>query len=286
MKKVLSIVVLFALLIPGVIMQTGCKKAAQKKNIGLQLYSLRDDMQTDPVGTVEKVGKIGYAFVETAGYADGKFYGMSPLDFKALVEKNGMQFISSHTGRPLPDSAHWDATMAWWDTCIDAHAAAGVKYIVQPFMGRDAFEKLDVLQKYCDYFNAVGEKCKAKGIEFGYHNHDAEFKTIDSTVIYDYMLAHLDPSKVFMQMDLWWVVVGGADPIAYFKQYPGRFPLWHVKDEKEIGASGKMDFKALFENAELAGMKYPIVEQEEYSTTPIESVKLSFEFLNKADYVK
>lgn len=286
MKKVLSIVVLFALLIPGVIMQTGCKKAAQKKNIGLQLYSLRDDMQTDPVGTVEKVGKIGYAFVETAGYADGKFYGMSPLDFKALVEKNGMQFISSHTGRPLPDSAQWDATMAWWDTCIDAHAAAGVKYIVQPFMGRDAFEKLDVLQKYCDYFNAVGEKCKAKGIEFGYHNHDAEFKTIDSTVIYDYMLAHLDPSKVFMQMDLWWVVVGGADPIAYFKQYPGRFPLWHVKDEKEIGASGKMDFKALFENTELAGMKYPIVEQEEYSTTPIESVKLSFEFLNKADYVK
>lgn len=286
MKKVLSIVVLFALLIPGVIMQTGCKKAAPKKNIGLQLYSLRDDMQTDPVGTVEKVGKIGYAFVETAGYADGKFYGMSPLDFKALVEKNGMQFISSHTGRPLPDSAHWDATMAWWDTCIDAHAAAGVKYIVQPFMGRDAFEKLDVLQKYCDYFNAVGEKCKAKGIEFGYHNHDAEFKTIDSTVIYDYMLANLDPSKVFMQMDLWWVVVGGADPIAYFKKYPGRFPLWHVKDEKEIGASGKMDFKALFENTELAGMKYPIVEQEEYSTTPIESVKLSFEFLNKADYVK
>lgn len=100
------------------------------------------------------------------------------------------------------------------------------------------------------------------------------------------MLAHLDPSKVFMQMDLWWVVVGGADPIAYFKKYPGRFPLWHVKDEKEIGASGKMDFKALFENAELAGMKYPIVEQEEYSTTPLESVKLSFEYLNKADYVK
>jgi sugar phosphate isomerase/epimerase len=263
-----------------------CTPSKSGKHIGLQLYSLRDDMQKDPVITLAEVGKMGYASVEAAGYSDGMFYGMKPADFKALVEKNNMTFRSSHTGRAVPDSASWQATMEWWDACIAAHVEAGVSYIVQPFMDSVGYTSLAGVQRYCDYFNAVGEKCLAKGIRFGYHNHDAEFSEVEGQVIYDYMLQHTDSSKVFFQLDLYWIYRGGKNAVDYFTLYPGRFPLWHVKDEKELGASGKIDFKPIYENAALAGLEYAIVEQEEYTTTPLEGVKQSLEFMLNADYVK
>jgi len=285
MKKIrfntLLIFVLAAMLLP-----MACKKAEVKKNIGVQLYSLRDSMQTNPVKTIEYVGQTGYAFVEPAGYWNGTFYGMTPAEFKTVVENNGMTVVSSHTGMPVPDSANWDSAMAWWDTCIAAHAETGVKYIVQPFMDSIGYKSLAGLQRYCDYFNAVGEKCLAKGIRFGYHNHSDEFKPLEGQVIYDYMLQHTDSSKVFMQLDLYWIQEGGASAIEYFTKYPGRFVSWHVKDELEIGASGKMDFEALFANAALAGMKYYVVEQEAFTTTPFEGIKQSYDFLNAAEYVK
>jgi sugar phosphate isomerase/epimerase len=278
---------LMVLLVLAVCIPFACKKSGEtKKNIGIQLYSLRDSMDVNPVKTVEEVGKIGYTFVEPAGYSDGKFYGMSPADFKSLIENNGMIVISSHTGQPVPDSVRWDSLMTWWDQCIAAHAATGTKYIIQPFMDSIGYQSIAGLQRYCDYFNAIGEKCKAQGIKFGYHNHSDEFKPLEGTVIYDYMLEHTDSSKVVFEMDLYWAKEGGADPVAYFTKYPGRFELWHVKDVKEVGASGTMDFKTYFENAALSGMKYPIVEQEEYTTTPLEGVKQSFDFLNAAEYVK
>jgi sugar phosphate isomerase/epimerase len=263
-----------------------CKPEPAEKNIGLQLYSLRDSMAVNPVGTIEEVGKIGYKTVELAGYSDGKFYGMEPAEIKAVVEKNGMTIISSHTGADVPDSTKLDSVMAWWDNTIAAHKAAGIPYVVQPWMDSVGYQSLAGLQRYCDYFNAVGEKCRAQGIRFGYHNHSEEFKQVEGQVIYDYMLQHTDSSKVFFQIDLYWIKEGGADAMSYFNKYPGRFVSYHVKDSLEVGASGKMDFKPYFDNAALAGMKYYIVEQEEYTTTPFEGVKQSFDFLNKAEYVK
>jgi sugar phosphate isomerase/epimerase len=278
---------LIVLLIAAAFVPMSCTKST-KKNIGLQLYSLRDSMKTDAgvLKAVEFVGKTGYSFVEPAGYGDGKFYNMAPADFKALVEKNGMTIISSHTGQPVPDSTKWDSVMAWWDVCIAAHAELGVRYIVQPFMDSIGYQSIAGLQRYCDYFNAVGEKCIAKGIKFGYHNHSEEFKQIDSLVIYDYMITHTDSSKVTFEMDLYWAQEGGADIIAYFNKYPKRFELWHVKDVKEVGASGTMDFKTIFANAELSGMKYPVVECEEYTVGPFPGVAQSFDYLNKAEFVK
>jgi len=275
------------LLLTATILPFACKKSIEtKKSIGLQLYSLRDSMDTSPVKTIEEVGKIGYAFVEPAGYSKGTFYGMSPADFKAVVEKNGMFVLSSHTGMPVPDSSRWEAAMAWWDTCITAHAQAGVKYIVQPFMDSVGYQSLAGLQRYCDYFNAVGEKCLAQGIRFGYHNHSDEFKPVEGQVIYDYILQNTDSAKFFMQLDLYWIQEGGANAVEYFNKYPKRFVSWHVKDSLEVGASGKMDFKTIFENSEIAGMKYIVVEQEAFTTTPFEGVKESFDFLNNAEYVK
>ncbi|HEX2394197.1 MAG TPA: TIM barrel protein [Bacteroidales bacterium] len=286
MKKHKAIYMMI-ILISVLFVPFACKKtAAPEKNIGLQLYSLRDSMAVNPVKTIEEVGKIGYKTVELAGYNDGRFYGMTPAEIKDVVEKNGMIIISSHTGQAVPDSIRWDSVMAWWDACIDAHAQAGVKYIVQPWMDSIGYQSLAGLKRYCDYFNAVGEKCLAKGLRFGYHNHSEEFKEVENQVIYDYMLQNTDSTKVFFQMDLYWIKEGGADAVEYFTNYPGRFVSFHVKDTLEVGASGEMDFEAIFNNADLAGMKYYIVEQEEYTTTPIEGVKQSYEFMKNAEYVK
>ena len=260
-------------------------EAKTEKQIGLQLYSLRDSMDINPVKTIAEVGKIGYQTVELAGYGNGTFYGMTPEEIKAEVEKNGMTIISSHCGLPVPDSIQWDTAMAWWDVCIAAHKAAGIPYIVQPFMDSVGYQTLAGLQRYCDYFNAIGEKCNAQGIRFGYHNHSDEYTEVEGQVIYDYMLQNTDSSKVFFQIDLFWIKEGGGNAVDYFNKYPGRFVSYHVKDRLEVGASGEMDFKTLFENADLAGMKYYIVEQEEFSTTPYEGVKESYDFLKNAEFV-
>jgi sugar phosphate isomerase/epimerase len=260
--------------------------ANEEKEIGLQLYSVRDAMAEAPVETVKKVGEMGYSFVEAAGYGDGKFYGMEPTEFQSLVEESGMKFISSHTGQALPDSATWDETMAWWDRCIEAHTAAGVKYIVQPWMGDKGYNSLEGLKQYCEYFNAVGEKCRENGILFGYHNHDGEFSELEGQVIYDYMLQNTNPEYVFFQLDLYWIKEGGKNAVNYFNEYPGRFLQWHVKDEKELGASGDMDFESSFALADKAGVDYLIVEVEKYDFDPLVSVEKSLEYLQNADFVR
>jgi len=261
-----------------------CKPAG--KNIGLQLYSLRDTIMDDVPGTIAKVAEMGYTFVEPAGYGDGKFYGMNPSDFKALLDANKLTMISSHIGQPLPDSANWNGIMAWWDAAIEAHAATGTKYIIQPFMGGEAYRSLDTLRMYCNYFNTIGEKCNAKGIRFGYHNHSGEFETkLMDAVVYDFMLENTDPAKVMFEMDLYWTVEGGANPVDYFNKYPGRFELWHIKDKAEVGASGKMDFASIWAAAGKSGMKYGVVEVEEYNFDPFTSCQKSLEFLNTTEYV-
>lgn len=288
MKKNILTSVLMMLAITGIVLTltNSCKTGPEKKNIGLQLYSLRDSIWKDIPGTIKKVAEMGYTSVETAGYGNGKIYGMEPAAFRALCEENGLVFLSAHTGMPLPAAENMERVMAWWDTCIDAHVAAGVKYIVQPFMGRNAYDTLPDLKAYCDYFNAVGEKCNAKGIRFGYHNHDKEFSTqLEGNTIYDFMLENTDPAKVMFQLDLYWCVMGGKNPVDYFNKYPGRFESWHIKDKAELGASGMMDFATIWAAAGISGMKYGIVEVEEYNFDEFTSCKMSLDFLNSAEYV-
>jgi sugar phosphate isomerase/epimerase len=285
-RSIIPIAVLMAF--TGLVFSTffSCKTTPHK-NIGLQLYSIRDSITKDVPAAIAKVGKMGYTFVEPANYADGKFYGMEPAAFKALCESNGLKIISSHTSQVLPDSANMATIMAWWDACIDAHVAAGAKFIVQPVMGGEAFRSLDTLKLYCDYFNKIGEKCKAKGIRFGYHNHSMEFSTkLDGQTIYDFMLTNTDPEKVMFEMDLYWTVKGGANPVDYFNKYPGRFELWHIKDKAEIGGEGTMiDFANIWASAPKSGMQYGVVEVEEYNFDQFTSCQKSIEFLNAAPYV-
>ncbi|HUX58564.1 MAG TPA: TIM barrel protein [Bacteroidales bacterium] len=289
MKKTSIFTVLMLIAVIGLTFTAlnSCNQSPKGKNIGLQLYSIRDSIMKDVPTAIAKVSNMGYKFVEPAGYRDGKFYNMEPAAFKALCDANKLSVISSHTGQMAPDSANYERIMAWWDTCVDAHVAVGAKFIVQPSMGRTAYESLEGLQAYCDYFNEVGAKCNAKGIRFGYHNHDKEFSTkLDSTVIiYDYMLENTDPSKVMFQMDLGHLVDGGADPVYYFNKYPGRFELWHIAEGYEIGSTGNMDWKAIWAGAAQSGMQYGIVEVEKYNYDQFTSCAMSLDFLNAADYV-
>jgi len=288
LKFIQTLVILGLFAMSSVVLLSSCQPQQPEtpdKFIGLQLWSVRGDMNEDAAGTLAAIGEMGYKFIEAAGYGNGKFYGMDPVEFRELAEANGLIFLASHTGQDLPTEENWDQVMEWWQTAIDAHVAAGVQYIVQPWMGRAGYESLEGLKRFCEYFEAVGEMCNAHGIRFGYHNHDNEFQELEGEVIFDFMLNNTDPEKVMFQMDLYWVFVGNADPVDYFNRFPGRFELWHVKDETEVGASGKMDFENIFNNAEISGMQYVIVEVEAYNYTPIESVRVSLEYLLNADYV-
>lgn len=263
-----------------------CTPAKKEIFIGLQLWSVKNDMKQDVPGTLAAVGQMGYKFVETAGYGDGKIYGMDAVEFKNLCEENGLQFLGAHTGQDVPTKANWDKTMAWWDTCIATHKKAGVKWIVQPWMGKTGYRSLEGLKAYCKYFEAVGEKCNAAGIRFGYHNHDQEFTTeFEGKTVYEWMLELTDPEKVMFQLDLYWIDKGGKVATDYFEKYPNRFELWHIKDEKELGASGKMDFASSFAQRKKSGAEYGIVEVEHYNFEPLESCKKSLEFLKTQDYV-
>lgn len=292
MKKISSLLVV--VMLGGMFLLSACtqgQKASEevkvKKDIYLQLYSLRDDIKADYKATIDSVAKFGYTGVEAAGYSDGKFYGMAPADFKKSIEDAGLEVLSSHTARPLADKpadTNWDEVWAWWDTAIQAHKDAGMKYIVAPWMPTP--KTLADLKAYCDYYNQIGEKCNAAGMRFGYHNHNFEFTEIEGQLMYDYMLNNTDPSKVFFQMDVYWVGEGGKDPVAYFNNFPGRFEQLHIKDETELGKSGKVNFENIFNNLDKSGAKYLIVEVEKYTGTPFEGVKESYNYLANAAFVK
>lgn len=287
MKRKNPLSVISVVLISLLVSLSSCKQAEEvEKYIGIQLWSVRADMNEDPTATIQAIGEMEYKFIEAAGYNDGKFYGMEPAEFKALLNENNLDFISSHTRTFLPDSSTWDEAMDWWKKAIDAHLEAGCSYVIQPSLSQEAFDSLAGLQRYCDYFNAIGAMANEKGAKFGFHNHAKEFDTLEGEVIYDYMLSNTNPDKVFYQMDVYWVIEGGADPVAYFEKYPGRFMFLHIKDSAEVGASGNIDFERIFTNIDQSGAKYLVVEVEKYNYEPLESVQKSLEYLLEADFVE
>lgn len=269
----------YILFVVFVVAVMGCNSAPDRE-VYIQLYSVRDVVKTDLGGTIHQLSSMGYKGVEAAGYADGKFYGLSPDEFKKRVQKTGMKVISSHTSRSLadiPSQTNWTETWAWWDTAIAAHKAAGMITLVIPWMPTP--KTLADLKAYCDYYNQIGERCNAAGLKLGYHNHAFEFEKIEGEIMYDYLLRNTDPTKVFFQMDVYWVVEGGKNPVDYFSAFPGRFRQLHLKDEKELGRSGEVDFKSILAAKKKAGVEELIVEVEKYSMDPLESVKVSLEYL-------
>ena len=226
--------------------------AKNKKEVCIQLYSVRDIINEgkDINAVLKDLAQMGYTSVEAANYDNGKFYGKPPKEFKRAVEAAGMTVLSSHCTRGLSDeelaSGDFSESLRWWDQCIAAHKAAGMKYIVTPWM--NVPKTVKDLKTYCNYFNEIGKKCRLNGLQYGYHNHAHEFQKVeDKVVMMDYMLENTNPEYVFFQMDVYWVVRGQNSPIDYFNKYPGRFTMLHIKDHREIGQSGMVGFDAIFQ---------------------------------------
>ena len=228
---------------------------------------------------------MGYVNLETAGYNKGKIYDMAPKEFKQRVNDLGMKCTSAHLGQSFTKEKE-NEVMAWWDEAVEAHNELGVKYMIQPFMPVNDKTTLDDIKMYCDYFNTVGYKTAAASIAFGYHNHAFEFRKIDGQLIYDYMLQNVSKNHVLFQLDVYWCKEGGYDPVAYLKKYADQIQVVHIKDAKEIGASGEIDFKPIFDQMNTNGIKDWYVEVERYTNNNSkESVQQSFDYLNKAPYV-
>jgi sugar phosphate isomerase/epimerase len=254
-------------------------KLAPKKvaNAGIQLYTFRSEMTADPKGTLKTIADLGIKQVESAASGKGLYYGLTPKEMQQTCKDLGMTLRSGHCGI----DANWQKT-------VDQAAESGQEYLVcssLPFWG----DTVANYQKVAERFNKAGEECKKAGVKFGYHNHDFEFKQDNGQTLYDILLKNTDPTLVNMEMDLGWVVASGNDPFAYFKNYPGRFPLWHLKDMKnkssvEFG-NGALDIVGLLKHSKDAGMKYFFIEQEEYPAgSPLASMKLNMAYLKKINY--
>lgn len=277
--------------------------AARKKSIGLQLYSLGKEFWGDVPEGLKKVAAIGYSTAEAAGYRERKMYSYSMPEFKKLAEDAGLKITGSHVNPPVRKytSENKSEISEFWKKTAEDHASLGVTTLVQP--GMPTIESHDDVAMVCEVFNNAGEIAKAAGIKWGYHNHSGEFKRVVKEedkgkrsnpwmpvgdVIYDLMLQGTDPSLVFYEMDVYWTVMGQNDPLEYFEKYPDRFPVLHIKDRSILGQSGMMNFENIFKKAYQNGLDEFYVELENIreGMSQFEGVKLCFDYLNKASFVK
>jgi len=253
------------------------------KPIGLQLYTVRDELQKDVPGTIKKVAAVGYKEVEIYD-----LYGMSPVQFTKLLKDNGLTAVSGHY--------LLDVEKTQWEKKVGEAKELGLKYMVHAILDPDQRKSLDDYKRHVDLFNKIAEQAQKAGVQFCYHNHNFEFQKFDGVTVYDYLFKHLDPHLVQFEMDCFWVTHAGQDPVALFKRHPGRFPLLHIKDLKagnppttefdakmglfaEVG-KGTIDWKRIFTAAPQGGMKHFFVEQDYCEVPPLESIKISYEYLH------
>lgn len=245
---------------------------------GIQLYTLRDDLPKDPKGLIKQVADMGYKQIESFEGNKGIFWGMSNTEFKKYLDDLGLTAVSSHC----------DIRKDFEKKAAQA-GEIGMKYLICPAIG--AQKTLDDYKRFADTFNKCGDICKKNGLRFAYHNHDYSFKTLDGQVPQDVLIQNTSADTVDYEMDIYWVVTAGADPLAWFDKYPNRFRLCHVKDRSKTAAAGEgdasvdlgtgsIDFAKVLARAKEKGMEYFIVEQERYeNSTPLKSAQVDAEYL-------
>ena len=289
-----------AVLLAGTALLSKTALAATKPNeiIGLQLYSVRDDMKKDPIGTLTEVAKMGYKNVEHANYIDRKFYGYAAPEFKKILDGLGLKMVSGHTvmGKNHWDTAKNDFSDSWKYTIEDA-AYLGQKYVVSPSMDGSMRKTYDDFLGYMDIFNKCGALCQKSGMKFSYHNHSFEFsEKLNNIKIFDIMMQKMDPKMVLMQLDIGNMYIAGAKALDILSQYPGRFELLHVKDEIANNSPEKFESAVLGKGIipakeamelgrKIGGTTCFIIEQESYqNATPLQSVKEDLEVVKKWGY--
>ena len=278
-----------------VLSQTSCRtkggtaaKATDLKSfgLGLQLYSVRDELAVDVPGTLKKVSDFGYKYLELADYAERKFYGYSPDEFKKLVDDLGMEIISSHT-----QVEGVGVTLDNAKIMAEDHVTIGAKYCIQPWIVEEMRTTIASYQRMAANWNQIGRVMREFGLQFGYHNHNFEFGTVEGKIPYfDVMMAELDRDLVTMELDTFWAFKAGHNPVDLIKKYPGRFQLLHLKDayskqppffeviKDDIAPVGEgvIDFKAILAVKDLAGTLYLIVEEDQSrDNTMMEDIKTS-----------
>ncbi|MDR2039572.1 MAG: TIM barrel protein [Bacteroidales bacterium] len=273
------------------ILPVGFSCAKKKKAIGVQLYSVREDIQKDFDGTIKALVEMGYQRMESFGYRDGKFFGKTPKELKQYLADLGVTMTGSHTGSGLlaeDDTKGWD----FWKKNAADTIELGCKWIVQAGYPHQQLKSISDVKRLADQFNKCGEIAKSNGLKFAFHNHVDEFHELEGQIPYDVMIENTDKNLVTFQMDTAQLVYGGFSCHEYVKKYPGRFANWHLKDANPDGkgstefGKGLVDFEALFAVADIAVLEDYYVEQERYNMTPLEALKYDYDFLNQASYVK
>ncbi len=269
---------------------------------GIQLYSVREDMKKDPLGTLKALADIGYRYVEHANYVNRKFYGYNATEFKKILKGHGMKMLSGHT---VMGKDHWDASKkdfndAWKYTVEDA-ATVGQELVISPWLDESLRKNYDDMKRYMEVFNKSGELCKKSGMRFGYHNHNFEFtQSLNGEKIYDIILSSTDPSLVAQQLDMGNLYGTGADALDIVKKHPGRFVSLHVKDEVKSTAKGEMaeGYESTIlgtgvahtktvtdQGKKTGGTKHFIIEQESYQgKTPMECAREDLKVMKSWGY--
>ena len=268
----------------------GLAAVKYKKLVGVQLYSVRDDMRKDPQGTLNALAEMGYKYVEHANYMNRKFYGWEAKEFRKRLDDLGMKMPAGHTvmGKAHWDDAKNDFTDLWKYTVEDA-AIMGQELVISPSIDMGIRKDKNLLLKYMEIFNKSGELCNKSGMRFGYHNHDFEFsEKLEGELLYDIMLNNTDPKLVAQQLDIGNMINGGGVPAEVMKKFPGRFVSMHVKDEVPAKSghehfestvlgkgSGQIDVQALVKLGDKeGGTKHFIIEQEAYQgLQPLDCMK-------------
>ncbi len=273
--------------------------AKGKELVGIQLYSVRDEMKADPLGTLKQLASMGYKHVEHANYVERKFYGWSPGEFKKILADLGLTMPSGHT---VMRANHWDDakkdfTDAWKYTVEDA-ALLGQKFVISPSMGEDVRRDESKLKAFMELFNRSGELCKKSGMKFGYHNHHFEFnEKFGDQTLYDIILENTDPNLVIQQLDIGNMYNAGAKASDIMKKYPGRFESMHVKDEVKSNGGheeyesavlgvGVINVKEVIDlGRKSGGTIHFIIEQESYQgKAPIDCMKENLAIMKKWGY--
>jgi len=245
---------------------------AVRPNVGLQLYTIRDEMWLSPRKTLEYVAEIGYKELETAGYSEGKIYGMEPSDFNRLVTDLGMKIVSGHISY---EDLKFD-----WGRVLEMLQETDHKYVVLPYL-KENERNLNIYYDVIELLNEKGTELSKLDRVMAYHNHAFEFDKIDDIMPMELLLRETDIDLVDFELDLYWISKAGVSALDLFKRYENRFSLWHVKDMSlkgdftEVG-NGVIDFKKIFDQAQLAGMQHFFIEQDQ-SIDPKKSIKTSFE---------
>lgn len=273
-----------ALFTTGIIAMPKLMFAKTNQKYGLQLFSLREQLPKDVKGVIAKVAAAGYKQVETFGYSkENGFWGLSAAEFKKLLSSNGLTTPSGHYGM---DAFFKSGEINTIDDAIEAAKVLEQDYVVIPYISPNLRQTANDIKSLANWVNVAAKRVQNAGLKLSYHNHNFEFEPVEGLMLMDVLLKNTDPDLVDFEMDVYWVVRAGHDPVQWLENYPGRFKLIHVKDMDKAdpklnteAGSGSIDFKKIFKAAKLEGVKYYIVEQENFKMDPYASIAQSNKYL-------